>query len=189
MLAANLTVCRIGSTDHDILAPLWVSAVSEDGHRTHFAERQVTEGRLANALAREEVSIYLARVDDVPAGFAVLTLDQLSGLTVEPTLWLEQLWVVPEMRRRGVSRALLAAAVSRAEQVGATALVSCVPAAGRDEQRFFARLGFGPFVNARSVTPAALRRRLATDDHRESVTTALVRRRRSLRARAALPRL
>lgn len=188
-MAANLTVGRMGSADHDTLAPLWVSAVSDDGHRTHFAERQVTEGRLASALAREEVSIYLARVDDVPAGFAVLTLDQLSGLTVEPTLWLEQLWVVPEMRRRGVSRVLLAAAVSRAEQVGATSLVSCVPATGRDEQRFFARLGFGPYVNARSVAPAALRRRLTADDHRETVATALVRRRRSLRARAALPRL
>lgn len=188
MLAANLTVARIGSADHDILAPLWVASVSDDGHRIQFAERQITDGRLTAALERDEVAIYLARLDGEPAGFAVLTLDQLSGLTVEPTLWLEQLWVVPTLRRRGVSRVLLAAAVSRAEQVGATSLVSCIPAAGRDEQRFFARLGFGAYVNARSIAPATLRRRLAADGHRESMATALVRRRRSLRARTALPR-
>lgn len=187
-MAANLTVCRIGVADHDAIAPLWVASVSDSGHSTEFAQRQVVEGRLSAALEREEVAIYLARFDGAPAGFTVLTLDQLSGLTVEPTLWLEQLWVEPAMRRRGVSRVLLAAAVSRAEQVGATNLVSCVPASGRESQRFFARLGFGAYVNARSIAPAALRRRLARDVGNDRLADVLVRRRRSLRARAALPR-
>lgn len=188
MLAANLTVCRMGVAEHDVLAPLWVSSVSDSGHSTDFAQRQVSEGRLRAALEREEVAIYLARIDQTPVGFAVLTLDQLSGLTVEPTLWLEQLWVDPAMRRRGVSRVLLAAAVSRAEQVGATNVVSCIPASGRDSQRFFARLGFSAYVNARSIAPAALRRRLAGDAANDRLADVLVRRRRSLRARAALPR-
>lgn len=186
-MAANLTVCRVGLEDQETLAPLWVAAVSDSGHSTDFAERQVNDGRLTAALERDEVAIYLARIDGAAVGFVVLTLDQLSGLMVEPTLWLEQLWVDPSMRRRGVSRALLAAAVSRAEQVGATSVVSCVPASGRDSQRFFARLGFGAYVNSRSISPATLRRRLAGDAGSDRLSD-VVRRRRSLRARAALTR-
>ena len=68
---------------------------------------------------------------------------------------IEHLFVQEEARRQGVGRALIARATTFAEQGGASQISTSVPAAGRDGQRFFARLGFTPFVVRRVASVSA----------------------------------
>jgi GNAT superfamily N-acetyltransferase len=68
---------------------------SEDALREHlFGER-----RYAEAL--------LAEVDDVAAGYA-LFFHTYSTFLTRPSIWLEDIFVLPEHRRAGLGRALLA---------------------------------------------------------------------------------
>jgi GNAT superfamily N-acetyltransferase len=72
--------------------------------------------RLGELLADGEISVLLA--GDPPTGFALFRL--------RPSLWakagdayLEELYVVPEERRKGIGRALLEASIEAAREVGA----------------------------------------------------------------------
>lgn len=72
--------------------------------------------RLGELLATNEITVLLA--GDPPTGFALFRL--------RPSLWakagdayLEELYVVPEQRRRGIGRALLNAAIDAARDAGA----------------------------------------------------------------------
>ena len=72
---------------------------------------------------------------------------------------------------------------------GAEHIVTSVMPQLRDTQRFYARLGFGPVVYARSVPVSMLRRRLA-GEARPSLADNVVARRRTLRRlRAAVARV
>jgi GNAT superfamily N-acetyltransferase len=137
---------------------------------------------LRAALEREGVEVFVARVDQHDVGFVVLSRGPLLPLLDDVCVSIEHLFVVQEARRLGVGHALLARVTARAEQLGATQISTTVPAPGRDAQRFFARLGFGPFVVTRVTTVQTLRRRLSWNDHPRLDATVL--RRRSLRARS-----
>ena len=144
---------------------------------------------LRSALARADVQAFVAAHEGadgdgrlVDVGFMVLSTGPLLPLLGEPAVSIEHLFVAPDARRTGVARALLAHATAYAEQVGAVQISTSVPSIGRNGQRFFARLGFAPFVVRRVTTVAALRRRLTPQaDPRVEATMV---RRRSLRARS-----
>lgn len=148
-----------------------------------------SSGALRAALARPDVQAFVAAYEGaggdgrlVDVGFMVLSTGPLLPLLGEPAVSIEHLFVAPEGRRTGVARTLLAHATAYAEQVGAVQISTSVPSIGRDGQRFFARLGFAPFVVRRVTTVAALRRRLTPQaDPRVEATMV---RRRSLRARS-----
>jgi GNAT superfamily N-acetyltransferase len=166
--------------DHDIeaLAALWSASRP---HTRHMSDVDVAE-TLRAALAREGVEAFLARMEARDVGFLVLSTGPLLPLMDEPAVSIDHLFVLDDARRRGVGKALLARATVSADQVGAGQISTSVPASGRDEQRFFARLGFSPFVVRRVASVQALRRRLAPDDRTCVDPTVL--RRRSLRARS-----
>ncbi len=72
--------------------------------------------RLAELLGENEITVLLA--GDPPTGFALFRL--------RPSLWanagdayLEELYVVPAQRRKGIGRALLNAAIDSARETGA----------------------------------------------------------------------
>ena len=67
------------------------------------------------------------------------------------------LHVLDGFRRRGVGKALLEAAVTFAEEVGAEHIITSVLPQLRDTNRFLARLGFGPVV-LRVASVSVLRR-------------------------------
>ena len=146
---------------------------------------------LRTALSREDVHAFVASCelpdgaaahDRQDVGFLVLSTGPLLPLMGEPAVSIEHLYVAPRARRMGAARALISRATSCAEQLGAAQISTSVPAQGRDGQRFFARLGFAPFVVRRVTSVAALRRRLAPQaDPRVEATVV---RRRSLRARS-----
>lgn len=170
------------SGDEQELVSLWRQAKSAEGHSDELVERALREGRLTRSCARSDVRIYLASIDSEPVGYTVVMSGPVSALNDTLAVWLDVLWVKPGKRQRGIAAALLNTVAAYAEHIGAPELVSCVPSASRDANRFFARLGFSAVVTERSTTPAALRRRLAGPDF--SAVSDAVRRRRSLRARA-----
>ncbi len=163
---------------------LWVAARVEAGSTPDAAERAASEGRIADALSRDDVMAYLALTGDTVSGFMVLTTSPLSGLIDAPSVSVDQLYVVPESRRSGVAHALLSRAAGFAETLGCEQVATCVPAQAREANRFFARLGFSSYVVRRVTPTSALRRRLAGVEPRAGLDQVLSRR-RSLRARAA----
>jgi GNAT superfamily N-acetyltransferase len=166
--------------EHDLasLAELWLAARP---HGRHLDPGHLAQS-LGAALTREGIEAFLARSEGRDVGFLVLSRGPLLPLLDEPAVSVEHLFVLDDARRRGVGKALLARATVAADHVGAGQISTSVPASGRDEQRFFARLGFSPFVVRRVASVAALRRRLAPDDRTSFDPTVL--RRRSLRARS-----
>jgi len=171
--------------DLEALVRLWVAC--RPPARGAAATTSDVTSCLRAALEREDVTAFLAAYDghdrdDLPRdiGFLVLSTGPLLPLLGDPAVSIEHLFVLPQARRLGGAHALIARAAAHAELVGAGQVSTSVPALGRDGQRFFARLGFSPFVVRRVTTVPALRRRLTPEaDPRVEAT---VTRRRSLRA-------
>jgi GNAT superfamily N-acetyltransferase len=67
--------------------------------------------------------------------------------------WLEELYVVPAERERGVGTALLVAAIARARAAGCAALDLEVTRDHARAERLYARTGFMPLGRARWVLP------------------------------------
>ena len=99
-------------------------------------------------------------------GMAILSDTFIGQLMEMPAVQLTHLVVADGQRRRGVGRALLAGAVTWAEEVGADEIVASVLPSLREANRFYARLGFAPLVMRRVVPVATLRRNLAMTDPR-----------------------
>jgi GNAT superfamily N-acetyltransferase len=181
-----VNVRRVGADapeeDLESLARLWVTATSAYLSGDVASGSPSMAATLRDALQRECVEVYVARADQHDVGFVVLSRGPLLPLLDDVSVSIEHLYVVPDARRLGVGHALLARATARAEQLGASQIATTVPAPGRDAQRFFARLGFGPFVVRRVTSVSNLRRRLSWEDHPRLDATVL--RRRSLRARS-----
>ena len=173
--------------DLDSLALLWRDCRTPA--RGTSAPVEEVRVALRAGLARDDVTVFMAScevADDASGrhdiGFIVLATGPLLPLMGEPAVLIEHLYVVPAARRLGAARALIARATTYAEQIGSVQISTSVPAAGREGQRFFARLGFSPFVVRRVTTVAALRHKLAPQADPRVVATVL--RRRSLRARS-----
>jgi GNAT superfamily N-acetyltransferase len=131
----------------------------------------------------------VAVVDGEVAGLACLTCSAYAPLFDQSAVHVHYLHVREGFRRRGVARALLAAAVSFSDEVGAEHVITSVAPQLRDTQRFYARLGFAPVVVRRSVPVAMLRRRLAGDQWSSVADNVLARRRSLRRVRAAVARV
>ena len=117
----------------------------------------VTPSAVEATLARADVTVLLAEVGTTTVGVLVLRHGETLPLGAAAAS-VHQMAVTPSHRRRGVGRALLAAAVQLAEADGAQHLVVSAPPGGREAHRFLARLGFSPLVVQRSAPVATLRR-------------------------------
>ena len=145
--------------------------------------------RLTTVAADDRARILIAELNESIAGFAVLTIDPLGPLYDCPTVQLSYLLVRPQLRRRGVGRAILTAATAYAEQVGADHIVVNVFPAMRDANRYFARLGFSPMSVRRVAAVSTLRRRLALDGRARGEDVARRRMHARSRVRAAMMRV
>lgn len=131
----------------------------------------------------------VALVDGQVAGMAVFTSSDYAPLFDQMAVHVHYLHVRESCQRRGVGHALLAAAVTMADEVGAEHVITSVLPQLRDTQRFYARLGFGPVVVRRSVPVSMLRRRLVGEARSTSADNLLARRRTLRRVRAAVARV
>jgi ribosomal protein S18 acetylase RimI-like enzyme len=160
-----------------------------DHQRTGLPSRSgfvVDRSRLEALLRRADVQVLLAhdRPGAEPVGVLVLRRGELLPLTGHEAVHVEQLWVHPEHRRRGVARALLRQAAATAEQSGLDEVVCTLPPSWREAHRFLARLGFAPLTAQRAVSVPNLLRRLGSDAgtrRRTGLEQVLARRRRELR--------
>ena len=173
--------------DADELTTLWLAAREEmRAGRPESLQEQGALRAVRTALQHDGVTAFVVRFEGVAVGYLILTCGRLLPMVETSSVSIEHLFVLPEARRRGLARALLSTATSYAEQVGAEQVATSTPAGARESNRFFARLGFTPFVLRRVVSVPQLRRRLAAATCEEGSAARRVEdvltKRRSLRA-------
>src|SRR5262252_8870556 len=107
MLAADLTIRPAGEADVPAILTL-IRALSEYEHAAPGA-LAITEALLREAMfgSPRAVEVLLASLNQEIAGFAIF-FHNFSSWRGRRGIFLEDLFVRPEMRRRGVGRALLA---------------------------------------------------------------------------------
>lgn len=185
----TVDVRRAGPQDAELVLGLAAAARAQGGWDSRV-DVPVHRQRTLTALERPDVEVLVASVGHEPVGVLVLRHGELVPLCGTDAVHIEQFFVLPQWRRRGVARALLRQAASIGEHAGVEQLTCSAPPADRDAARFLARLGFAPFVTQRAVPVAGLLRRLAGESptlrHRSAVEQLLARRRRE-KARTPAP--
>jgi GNAT superfamily N-acetyltransferase len=103
---------------------------------------RVTEQTLARQLADDDppFECLIASLDGEPAGFALFFRTYSTWLG-QPGIWLEDLFVAPEARRRGVGRALLQRLAAIAEERACGRLEWSVLEWNQPAIEFYASLG------------------------------------------------
>jgi GNAT superfamily N-acetyltransferase len=170
---------------------MWEELREIGGRLERLTPSATTDGALDRLLAitRDPDSrALIATSGDEVAGMAVLTCAQYAPLFDQNAVHVHYLHVRDGNRRRGVGKALLAAAASYAEEVGAEHIITSVLPQLRETNRFYARLGFSPVVIRRSVPVSVLRRCLMAQGVPGATDNVLVRRRTLRRVRAAISR-
>jgi predicted N-acetyltransferase YhbS len=129
--------------------------------------------------------VLLIATDDAGhvAGLLAARPDDIGVIDPTPVLHISHLMVVPGHRRRGIGRALLAAAVHLADDAGTEHVLATAAAGSREGNRYLARIGFAPLVVHRIAPTAVLRRSLGMTD--VAGRMALLRRARIARAQRA----
>jgi GNAT superfamily N-acetyltransferase len=97
-------------------------------------------GRFVELLGRDDVVVLLSG-DGPPTGFAFLTLRPTPYFD-GPLAELEELYVVPDLRDRGIGTALLTAAVDLVRSRGGAEVHINVDEIDTDTRRFYERHGF-----------------------------------------------
>jgi GNAT superfamily N-acetyltransferase len=157
--------------------------IARDTHRDSQRDVHKDMHRMVeDVLSRQGVHAFIAKHDGRAVGYVITTSGPLLPLVDTPAVCIEHLYVQPDCRHKGAGTALISACATLAERVGAEQVAVGVPSSERDPNRFFARLGFSPFIVRRVVGVSALRRRLGGDSSRGMLEQTLLRR-RSLRAR------
>ena len=197
MARASILIREAAPPDLSAIARLWADIKRGVGRADRLAPMPNID-RVRDHVCRSprdpDQRILVATVDDHAdvVGFCVLTRQPLAPMYDGSSVHLHYLHVAEPGRRRGVGRALVAAAASFAEEVAAEHVVTNVYPHLRDSNRFFARLGFAPVITRRVVALPALRRRLSLESRLESrassVDEVLARRRSVRRLRTALIR-
>lgn len=178
-MRSSVSVRRATPADLSVLLELWIQAWDNwrPGDRGRLVEAPaVVASRLEDLLGGSDVRVLLAVAGAEPAGMAILAPLPLGPLSEQPALHMSYTVVSSQHRRRGVGRALVAAATAYADDLGLTSVTVDVPPGLREAHRFYARLGFAPVVTRRAAPVSALRRRLAVSTRRPLVDD-LVRRR------------
>lgn len=180
MARSSWRIAQLGSQDHAGFLDLWVRRRVEGGVSPDIARRAAREGRLATVLGDDAVVVLLAFAGHAPVGFVMASVAPASLFTEQLAMTVEDVYVDPGHRRRGVSVALLRALAHRAERSGIAHVGVSVDASDRSAHRTLARLGFVPTITRRVSPTAGLLRRL--DDVARG-QRALLHRRRVLQAR------
>ena len=96
---------------------------------------------LHERLANHDTAIFIARGAEGALGFAQIT-SSMSSVSLSPTLIIEDLFVDPSARGRGIATALLERAKAHARQHGAPALYLETAHTNRAAQRVYERAGW-----------------------------------------------
>lgn len=136
--------------------------------------------RFAEILDSDRVVLIAADESDALVGLLSARHDAVGAIDLTPVLHVTHLMVHPRHRRRGIGRALLAAAVRLADEEGIEHILTTAAAGSREGNRYLARIGFAPLVVHRIAPTCALRRSLGMTDVADRM--AVLRRARLIRA-------
>ena len=138
MKHSTIQVRRATAEDLEVIVPLF------DAYRQFYRQPSDHEGArrfLAERFALNESVIFLAFVDGVAVGFTQLYPSFSSGAMAR-TFVLNDLYVVPEGRRKGSGSALLESAVEHGRQASAIRLVLSTEIANSTAQYVYERNGW-----------------------------------------------
>src|SRR4051794_40582359 len=145
------------ASDAPLLAELWADVL-----RRTDPEDQVADVLKVVTTAAEapDERVVVAEYDGRVAGAVHLRATTITPLNLEPTVQAISPHVFPQMRRHGVGRALMEAAVSFADEMGIATVATAAASASRDANRFMARLALGPYAVFRVASCHAVRNKL-----------------------------
>jgi GNAT superfamily N-acetyltransferase len=112
---------------------------------------------IARVAADPGQRLLVAVLDGEVIGAAQLLRTQLSPVHNEDAVQINHLQVCEHARRRGAGKALVEAAVSWAEEKGASTVMAAATATDREANRYLARLGFASIAVVRAASVSALR--------------------------------
>jgi ribosomal protein S18 acetylase RimI-like enzyme len=134
--------------DAKAAARLWVRSVEEHASYDPVYEaapdaEKVMRRFLADLSSSSHSCLFVAEIDGEIVGFLSGELREGSP-AFSPKTWaaIEDIYVVPELRSRGMGRALFEACRGWAEEKGATGVSLQVAAGNRRAREFYERLGF-----------------------------------------------
>ncbi len=138
MTAENPLVRRADLADLDALAPLF------DAYRQFYrkaSDLELARRFLADRIRNRESIIFLALTGQAPAGFVQLYPTFSSGAAA-PILILNDLFVDPAHRRKGLGARLMNAAVAYARESGAVRLTLSTEVTNVAGQALYEKLGW-----------------------------------------------
>lgn len=118
---------------------------------------------LARIAADPDERLLVAVVDDKVVGAAHLLRAGISPIHTETAIHVTHLHVLGGYRRHGIGKALMAAAVTWAEEKDTAHLIAAASVSSRDANRFMARLGLSPLATVRGASVPALRAKLPVE--------------------------
>jgi ribosomal protein S18 acetylase RimI-like enzyme len=146
-------VRRAGPADADVM-----SALNTDVQGVHAAAlpdsfkppgpEAFSPAAAADVLARPDNLVFIAEVDEAPAGYAyaeVRRVPETAARYAYEVVHLHHLSVRPDYRRQGVGQRLLDAVRSAGEEVGIALLTLDVWSFNESARAFFHRHGFKPY--------------------------------------------
>ncbi len=142
-------------------------------------------GSIARIAEDPEQQLLVAELDRRMVGAVHLRRGPISPLQLAEIVHVSHLYVLPDVRRRGIASLLLSTATSWAEEKDSSHLIAISPAQSRDAQRFLARLGFGQVAVVRAAEVPGLRARFCGSLGIGRQPSRLIAARRSLGRRAA----
>jgi ribosomal protein S18 acetylase RimI-like enzyme len=135
---SEVSIRRATSADLDAAARLFTGYLRFYGRDTPESEARVFIGE---RLARQDSVFYLAEADGEALGFTQL-YPSFASLSLAPSWILNDLYVDPSARGRGVGEALMQAARSLAQQEGAAELMLQTARTNATAQRLYEKLGW-----------------------------------------------
>lgn len=139
--------------------------------------------RLGQIVCSDRILLVAADDAGTVVGMLAARQDEIGAIDLTPVLHVTHLMVGPGHRRRGIGRALLAAAVHVADEAGVEHVLATAAAGSREGNRYLARIGFAPLVLHRIAPTSTLRRSLGMTD--VAGRMAVLRRARMVRAQRA----
>ena len=171
MTRSAVSVREAGPADVPALVAL-LGQLRDEGLRRRTpgddSDEQVA-GRVELALADPEARVIVAVHDDEVVGMAQLMRTRSTLLSDASGVELTVMHVASGHRRRGAGKALVTAAAAYADELAVDSVVVSVFPQHREANRFFARLGFAPYVVRRFASVPALRRKLGSPEGRAAM--------------------
>lgn len=154
MSRSPVTLRAATEQDATFLVELWESHLRRGERQDQLAD---LERLIQEAAASAEQRLLVAEHDGRAAGAVLLCVTTLSPINLEPVVQFHTPTVVPDMRRHGVGRTLVEAAVAWAEDLGIPHVATAASASSRDANRFMARLALRPQAVLRAATTHGIR--------------------------------